>query len=91
MRTYALVATLIAALSIVATAQQPLTNESIEKMAKAGLGDDVIVSMIQNQPGHYELTPDTLVSLKGAGLSDKVLAAMAAKNTAAPAEKATDE
>jgi len=36
----------------------------IEKMAKAGLGDDVIVSMIQSQPGHYDVTPDTLVSAK---------------------------
>lgn len=91
MRTYALIGTLIVALSVVAAAQQPLTNESIEKMAKAGLGDDVIVSMIQSQPGHYDLTPDTLVSLKNAGLSDKVLAAMAAKNAAPPAEKTTDE
>jgi hypothetical protein len=82
---------LIAALSIVATAQQPLTDESIQKMAKAGLGDDVIVSMIQSQPGHYDLNPDTLVSLKKDGLSDKVLAAMAAKNAAPPAEKTSDE
>jgi len=67
-----------------ALAQEALTNASIEKMAKAGLGDDVIVSMIQSQPGHYELTPDTLISLKKGGISEKVLAAMAAKN-AAPA------
>jgi hypothetical protein len=91
MRIYALIGIWIVALCIVAAAQQPLTNESIEKMAKAGLGDDVIVSMIQSQPGHYDLTPDTLVSLKNAGLSDKVLSAMAAKNAAPPAEKATDE
>jgi hypothetical protein len=90
MRNSVLIAILMAALSMVATAQQPLTNESIEKMAKAGLGDDVIVSMIQSQPGHYDVTPDTLVSLKNAGLSDKVLAAMAAKNATPPAEKATD-
>jgi hypothetical protein len=76
----------------VATAQQPLTNDSIQKMAKAGLGDDVIVSMIQSQPGNYDLNPDTLVALKKDGLSDKVLAAMATKNAAAPpAEKAADK
>lgn len=91
MRTSVLVAIFIAAVSIVATAQQPLTNESVEKMAKAGLGDDVIVSMIQSQPGHYDLNPDTLVSLKKEGIPDKVLAAMAAKNTAPAAQKATDE
>ena len=35
-----------------ALAQQVLTNEAVEKMAKARLGDDVIVSMIQSQAGH---------------------------------------
>ena len=94
MRNTALVAAFLFFLSILAIGQEPLTNDSIQKMAKAGLGDDVIVSMIQSQPGHYELTPDTLVALKKGGLSDKVLSAMAAKNAApAPtaAEKAKDE
>jgi hypothetical protein len=63
-----------------ALAQETLTNDSVLKMVKGGLGDDVIVPMIQNQAGHYDLTPDTLISLKHEGVSDKVLAAMAAKN-----------
>jgi len=96
MRTCVLFATLFVCLSAIATAQQqqPLTNDSIQKMAKAGLGDDVIVSMIQSQPGHYDVNPDTLVALKKDGVSDKVLAAMAAKNAApaaATADKGKDE
>ena len=91
MRNLFLASALVVLFSIFAAAQTPLTNDSIQKMAKAGLGDDVIVSMIQSQPGHYELTPDTLVALKKDGLSDKVLAAMAAKNSAPPAEKTKDE
>lgn len=63
-------------------AQEALSNDSVLKMVKGGLGDDVIVPMIQNQPGHYDLTPDTLITLKKEGVSDKVLAAMAAKNNA---------
>jgi hypothetical protein len=63
-------------------AQGALDNAAVVKMTKAGLGEDVIVSMVQNQPGQYELTPDTLVSLKTDGVSEKVLAAMAAKNAA---------
>jgi len=63
-------------------AQQALDNAAVVKMTKAGLGENIIVSMIQNQPGHYDLTPDTLVSLKTDGVSEKVLAAMAAKNNA---------
>src|ERR1700730_7834405 len=72
-----------------AFAQQVLTNESVEKMAKARLGDDVIVSMIQSQAGHYEVTPEALIALKKKGISDKVLAALAAKsNTSATAPTA---
>jgi hypothetical protein len=75
-----------------AFAQQVLTNESVEKMAKARLGDDVIVSMIQSQAGHYEVTPEALIALKKKGISDKVLAALAAKgnpSATAPADPAT--
>jgi len=63
-------------------AQQALDNAAVVKMSKSGLGEDLIVSMIQNQPGKYELTPDTLVALKADGVSEKILAAMAAKNSA---------
>jgi hypothetical protein len=84
MRVYWFAAVCVLALSSLMAAQTMLDNAAVVKMAKAGLGDDVIVSMVQNQPGHYELTPDTLVSLKAGGVSEKVLAAMAAKN-AAPA------
>jgi hypothetical protein len=61
--------------------QQALTNDSILKMVKAGLGEDTIVSMIQSQPGSYTVNPDSMVALKQAGVSDKELAAMVAKGT----------
>jgi hypothetical protein len=87
MRKFSLVALVLFSLSLVAFGQEALTNESIVKMTKAGLGEDLIVSMVQNQPGHYDLTPDSLVSMKSDGVSEKILAAMAAKN-AAPAAPA---
>jgi hypothetical protein len=43
-----LVVGLCLALSAVIIAQHALANESIEKMARARLGDDVIISFIQN-------------------------------------------
>jgi len=64
-----------------AFAQSTLNNDSITKMAKAGLGDDVIVSMIKGQPGNYAIEPDTLIQLKTAGLSEKVISAMVEKNS----------
>ncbi len=80
-----LIACVVLLLSSLALSQETLTNDSVLKMVKGGLGDDVIVSMIQNQPGQYDLTPDTLLALKKDGVSDKVLAAMAAKNNASAA------
>jgi len=56
-------------------AQTVLTNDSIMKMAKAGLGDDIVVSTINAQPGQYSTSADDLIALKGAGVSDKVIAA----------------
>ncbi len=71
------------ALAALACAQDVLTNDAVLKMVKAGLGDTLIVSMIQNQPGKYSLTPDAIIGLKQQGVSEKVLAAMASKGSAA--------
>ena len=87
MRKLALLAMMLLALTLIVFAQEPLTNASVEKMTKAGLGDGVIVSMVQNQPGKYDLSPDAIIALKSEGVSEKVLAAMAAKY-AAPAPAA---
>jgi hypothetical protein len=63
-----------------AFAQSGLNNDSVAKMAKAGLGDEVIVSMIKGQPGTYVVDPDTVIQLKASGLSEKVIGAMVEKN-----------
>jgi len=64
-------------------AQEVLTDESILKMVKAGVPDDVIVEMIKSQPGHYVVTTDHVIELKKQGVSGRVLAAMVAKDSAA--------
>jgi hypothetical protein len=48
-------------------------------MSKAGLDDSVIIQTIQTQPGHYDTSPDTLIALKNAGVSQQVIAAMQAR------------
>jgi hypothetical protein len=58
-------------------------NDDILKMAHAGLGDDLILQTIQLKPGHYDTTPDDLIALKTAGLSDRVISAMVAHGTPA--------
>jgi len=56
-----------------ALAQSAMNNDSVIKMAKAGLGDDVIVGSINELPGNYKTSTDDLIALKSAGVSDKVI------------------
>ena len=72
-------ATFLAIFSAVCFAQTTLTNDAILKMAKAGLGEDIILSTVKAQPGTYSTGPDDLIALKNAGVSDKVIAAMMEK------------
>ncbi len=82
MKRVAIAVAALLVLVVVVSAQQPLNNDSVIKMVKAGLGDDTIISMVNTQPGIYAVDPDSLVQLKNAGVSDKVLNAMIAKNAA---------
>jgi len=66
-------------LTLSASAQDVLTNDSIVKMVKSGLGESLIVSIVQNHPGNYSLTPDDMVKLKESGVSEKILTAMVNK------------
>lgn len=72
---------LLVAFGGLTVAQDILNDDSIVKMVKAGLGEGLIVSMVQNQPGKYSLTPEDLVNLKQQGVSEKILTAMVGKGT----------
>jgi hypothetical protein len=63
--------------------QQALTNDSILKLVKAGMGDDVIVSMVNTQPSKFTLGPDDVVALKAGGVSEKVISVMLLKKDVA--------
>ena len=65
--------------TVAAPGQSALTNDTIIKMVNAGLGEDVIVSMVNTQPAHYTLTPEQLITLKSAGVPDRIVTAMVAK------------
>ena len=57
-----------------------MNNDSVIKMVKAGLGEELILQTITTQPGKYNTDTDSLVALKTAGLSDRVIAAMMNKS-----------
>ena len=56
-------------------------NDTILRMVKAGLDDKIILQTINLQPGHYDVTPDDLIALKAAGVSQTVIATMQAHGT----------
>jgi hypothetical protein len=60
-----------------------MTNDSVLKLTSSGLGEDLIVQTINATPGHYDTSTDGLIALKKAGLTDREVAAMLLKNTAA--------
>lgn len=66
--------------SLFLQAQQTLNNDSIVKMVKAGLPDDVIASTVNSSAGTFDTTVDGLIGLKSAGVSDKVISALVTKN-----------
>jgi hypothetical protein len=66
------------------TATQPkkasataLTADQIIQMVAAKVPDDVIITTIRNTSSKFDLTPDLLIKLKKAGVSDAIVRAMA--------------
>ena len=71
--------TLIALSSLLLCGQTPkhaLTVDDVVKMTTAGLSDDVIVSQIRKNGQAFDLSPDQLISLKSAKVSDRVIETM---------------
>ena len=85
---------LVAAVSLslpgaTSVAQEVLTNDSVIQMVKAGLPEAVVIAKIKSTSSKFDLKTDSLVSLKKAGVTDKVLEAMvAAGSGAAPSTAA---
>jgi hypothetical protein len=69
-------------------AQETITNDSVIKMVKAGLSQDLIVTTINSSAGKYDTSANGLIALKKAGASDKVVAAVVLKASGASAAPA---
>lgn len=70
------VALALASLSLMTYAQDALTNDAVVKLIKAGLSEDLVVNMINTQPGNYQVGAQQVLALKKDGVSDKVISAM---------------
>lgn len=62
-------------------AQQALNNDSVIKLVKAGLSDDLIIATINATPGTYDTSADGIIGLKSGGASDKVIGAILVKSS----------
>lgn len=52
-----------------------LTNYDLIQLSKAGMDETVILNAIQTRGGRFDLSPNGLIALKQAGVSDSVLVA----------------
>ena len=64
-------------------AQKPLTNAGVIKMVKAKLSESVVVATIQSSPANYDISPDGLIALQKAGVTQNEMDAIVAAQKAA--------
>jgi hypothetical protein len=58
-----------------------LTNTDIIKMTKAGLAESTILAVIQASPANFDVTPEALIAMKTAGVTQNVISAVVAAAT----------
>ena len=76
----------------VSTAAQAVTLRDIVELTKAGLGDEVLLALIDVDGGAFDIDAATLKSLKAAGVSERVIVALVRsgrERPVAPAQGAT--
>ena len=66
-----------------ALGQETLTNEGIVNLVKSGMSEDLIMNVIGKQPAAFALGANDLVSLKNAGVSERIMNAMVNKASGA--------
>jgi hypothetical protein len=71
--------------TLIAQTPTKIDNEGVVKLVKSGITEDMIISIIRQQPGAYLLGADDLVSLKSAGVSERIIGEMMAKQRSEPA------
>ncbi len=57
-------------------AQAPMTNQDVIRLVQAKVGDDFVIAKIKQSKTKFDLSTDSIVQLKQAGVSDRVLAVM---------------
>jgi len=66
----------LAILLTTAASAQAITLKDIVDLTKAGLGDEVLLALIEVDGRVFSIDPQTLTQLKAAGVSEKVIVAL---------------
>ena len=72
-------------------AHQPLTNDSVVTLAKAGFDELFLLQLIRNSRTNFDTSVEGLVSLKKAGVSEDLIRLMAMPQASPPAAPAAAE
>jgi hypothetical protein len=59
--------------------EKPMTNSDVIKLSEAGITEDLIISKIKSTAAAFTLDPDSLIALKKANISEKVISSMLEK------------
>lgn len=73
------------------TFAESFNNESVIALAQAGVGDDVLLSKIDNLPCSYDLSTDQIIHLRKSGVSNAVLSAMVDRCSGSSRAQGTDQ
>jgi hypothetical protein len=78
----------LAAVAFFAGRAEALTIRDIIELSRAGLGEEVLLALIEVDRGVYAIDPATLKQLKAAGVSERVIVALVRSGRENPPEPA---
>jgi len=85
-----LVCVFVALLAFSPARADALTVRDIVELTRAGLGDDVLLALIEVDPSVFPIDTETLKYLKDAGVSQRVIVAMVRSSRRTPPPMAPD-
>ena len=91
MRPFALAALIAVAISAVPARADAITVREVIQLTRAGLGEDVLLALIEIDQRVFPIDPETLRMLKDAGVSEKVIVAMVKSGRTPPPAAATPD
>lgn len=69
--------------------QKTITNDDIVSLVNAGLSDEAIISAIQKSQSKFDLSPEALIWLKKAGVSNKIIESMLGNSSSSVGDSKT--